>query len=223
MTGQPVVYVLDDDELVRNSLSCLVRSVGLRAELFATPDEFLAFERSDAPSCLVLDVRLPGTSGLAFQQRVAKIGLRIPIIFMTAFGDVPMSVKAMKAGATDFLPKPFRDQDMLDAISVSLAQDRERILGEQSLAGLHASYASLTEREKEVVGYLLAGLMNKQIAKEVRLSEVTVKLYRARAMKKMGSRTVADLVLKTTLLGISPTRHAPLVPKVKRNVGSMAM
>jgi FixJ family two-component response regulator len=203
MTRAPVVYVLDDDELARQGMSCLVRSFGLHVELFATPDEFLAFEHTDGPSCLVLDVRLPGMSGLAFQKKVAKIGLRMPIVFVTAFGDVQMSVDAMKAGAVDFLPKPYRDQDILDAIRVSIAKDRERILGEQSLAGLRASYVSLTEREKLVVEYVLAGLMNKQIAKEMQLSEVTVKLYRARAMKKMGARGVAELVTKVSMLGIT--------------------
>jgi FixJ family two-component response regulator len=210
MSSSPVVYILDDDECVRDGLSCLVRSFGLHVEQFARPEEFLAFNHTERPSCLVLDVRLPGTSGLAFQQQIAEKGLRMPIIFITAFGDVQMSVMAMKAGASDFLGKPFRDQDMLDAIRVSIAKDRERIAGEQSLAGVRQAYLSLTDRERQVVEYVLCGLVNKQIANEIQLSEVTVKVYRARAMRKMGARTVAELVMKAASLGVRPDRHPPL-------------
>ncbi|CAG2152738.1 Response regulator protein TmoT [Cupriavidus campinensis] len=204
-----VVYVVDDDEAVRLALSGLLRSTGLRVETFESSQEFLAFTKHDAPSCLILDVRLRGESGLAFQEQIAKSGVRMPIVFMTGYGDIAMTVKAMKAGAVDFFAKPFRDQDMLDAVANALARDGERLAAEQSVAGLRTAYESLTPREREVLVFVVAGLMNKQIAYEMDLTEVTVKIHRGRVMKKMGARSVADLVRKAEALGVQPQPHKP--------------
>lgn len=201
-----VVYVIDDDESMRLALSTLLRSTGLRVETFASSQEFLAFPRHDGPSCLILDVRLRGESGLTFQQELANSSLRLPILFMTAHGDIEMSVKAMKAGAVDFFPKPFRDQDMLDAIDQALKRDSERLAGEQSTAALRTAYESLTPREKEVMAFVVKGLMNKQIASEMHLSEITVKIHRGQAMKKMSARSVPDLVRKAEALNTQPLR-----------------
>lgn len=202
----PVVYILDDDESMRKALGALLRSVDLRAEAFATPKEFLDFPKCGGPSCLILDVRLRGESGLTFHQEIAKTGLQIPVLFITGHGDIQMSVKAMKAGARDFFPKPFRDQDMLDAVAEALKHDVERIAAEQSLAAVRSAYESLTPREKDVLGYVLAGLMNKQIAAEMDLSEITVKIHRGQMMKKMESRSVAELVRKAEAIHIAPSR-----------------
>jgi len=199
-----IVYVVDDDESIRVSVHSLLRSVGLRAEKFGSSEEFLAFPKPDLPSCLILDVRLRGESGLAVQQKIAKSDLRMPILFMTAHGDIEMTVKAMKAGALDFFSKPFRDQDMLDAVANALARDAERIETERSMSGLRACYESLTAREREIMGHVVTGLMNKQIASEVKLSEITVKIHRGQAMKKMAARSVADLVRKAEALGLGP-------------------
>ena len=199
-----IVYVVDDDESIRVSVHSLLRSVGLRAEKFGSSEEFLAFPKPDLPSCLILDVRLRGESGLAVQQNIAKSDLRMPILFMTAHGDIEMTVKAMKAGALDFFSKPFRDQDMLDAVANALARDAERIETERSMSGLRACYESLTAREREIMGHVVTGLMNKQIASEVKLSEITVKIHRGQAMKKMAARSVADLVRKAEALGLGP-------------------
>ena len=199
-----IVYVVDDDESMRVSVHNLLRSVGLRAEKFCSSEEFLAFPKPDLPSCLILDVRLRGESGLAVQQKIARSDLRMPILFMTAHGDIEITVKAMKAGALDFFSKPFRDQDMLDAVANALARDAERIACERSMSGLRACYESLTAREREIMGYVVTGLMNKQIASEVKLSEITVKIHRGQAMKKMASRSVADLVRKAEALGVGP-------------------
>jgi len=204
-----VVYVVDDDEAVRLALSGLLRSTGLRVETFESSQEFLAFTKHDAPSCLILDVRLRGESGLAFQEQIAKSGVRMPIVFMTGYGDIAMTVKAMKAGAVDFFAKPFRDQDMLDAVANALARDGERLAAEQSVAGLRTAYESLTPREREVLVFVVAGLMNKQIAYEMDLTEVTVKIHRGRVMKKMGARSVADLVRKAESLGVEPQPRKP--------------
>ncbi|KWR91580.1 response regulator transcription factor [Cupriavidus sp. IDO] len=200
--GAPVVYVVDDDDSMRAALSMLLRSVGLHVEVFASAQEFLAHKQADAPSCLVLDVRLKGQSGLAVQEQITASGMPIPIVFMTAHGDVAMTAKAMKAGATDFLAKPFRDQDMLDAVSSALARDEARRTSDQSCADLRRRYQSLTPREREVMALVVRGLMNKQIAAEMNLSEITVKLHRGQAMKKMGSRSLADFVLKAEALGV---------------------
>jgi len=204
-----VVYVVDDDEAVRLALSGLLRSTGLRVETFESSQEFLAYPKHNAPSCLILDVRLRGESGLAFQEQIAKSGVRMPIVFMTGYGDIAMTVKAMKAGAVDFFAKPFRDQDMLDAVANALARDGERLAAEQSVAGLRTAYESLTPREREVLVFVVAGLMNKQIAYEMDLTEVTVKIHRGRVMKKMGARSVADLVRKAESLGVEPQPRKP--------------
>ncbi len=203
----PVVYVVDDEEAMRHAVESLLRSVGLRVETFETSQDFLDFPKYDAPSCLILDVRLRGESGLAFQEQVARAGVRMPIVFMTGHGDIEMSVKAMKAGAVDFFTKPFRDQDMLDAVSNALARDGERLAAEQSTATLRAAYNSLTPREREVMAFVIAGLMNKQIASELNLSEITVKIHRGQAMKKMAARSVAELVHSAESLGVEPRRR----------------
>jgi FixJ family two-component response regulator len=201
--GKPsVVYVIDDDESIRCVLNGLVRSVGLHVETFESPKDFLAFPKYDAPSCLILDVRLRGESGLAFQQEAHRCGVRMPILFITAHGDIEMTVKAMKAGALDFFAKPFRDQDMLDAIAHALKRDAERRESEHALATLQESYESLTQREREVMKFVVAGMLNKQIAYELHLSEITVKIHRGQVMKKMASRSLPDLVRKAEALGI---------------------
>ena len=202
---RPVVYIVDDDEPMRLALSSLFRSIGLQVEMFESSQAFLQFPKHDAPSCLVLDVRLRGESGLAFQDDLAKSGLHMPIVFMTGHGDIAMTVKAMKAGAVDFLAKPFREQDMLDAVSHALARDTERLAADRSTAALRASYASLTPREREVMGFVVTGMLNKQIASAMNLSEITVKIHRGQVMKKMGARSVADLVRKAEALHVDPT------------------
>jgi FixJ family two-component response regulator len=198
-----VVYLVDDDEGIRLSLSSLLRSSGLHVEAFASSREFLSFPKQIRPSCLILDVRLRGESGLTFQQDAAKSGLRMPILFITGYGDIEMSVRAMKAGAQEFFTKPFRDQDMLDAVAQALARDAARLAAEQSIARIRTCYDSLTPREREVLGYVVAGLMNKEIASEMQLSEIMVKIHRGKVMKKMDSRSVADLVRKAESLGVS--------------------
>ncbi len=207
-----VAYVVDDDESVRLALDGLLRSIGVRVETFESTQEFLAFPKHDAPSCLILDVRLRGESGLTFQEQMSRIGVRMPIVFMTGHGDIAMSVKAMKAGAVDFFAKPFRDQDMLDAVTSALARDDERIAAEQSSAALRAAYESLTPREKEVMRFVVAGLMNKQIAYELNLSEVTVKIHRGQVMKKIGARSVAELVRNAEMLNVAPEPVSPAKP-----------
>ena len=196
----PVVYVVDDDESLRDALGSLFRSVGLRVEVFSSAADLLRTTFPDVDSCLVLDVRLPGVSGLDFQAQLSRDNNNIPIIFMTGHGDIPMSVRAMKAGAIDFLAKPFRDQDMLDAVNAAIERDRARRQTERSLAGVRALFASLTAREREIMGHVTAGLMNKQIAAEVGLSEITVKIHRGNVMKKMNARSLADLVRMAEIL-----------------------
>ncbi len=197
-----VVYVIDDDESMRFALSGLFRSVGLHVETFGSSKDFLAFRKYEAPSCLILDVRLREESGLTFQEDVAKSNLRIPILFITGHGDIEMSVKAMKAGALDFFSKPFRDQDMLDAVAHALNRDSARLAAEESRAKLRTVYDSLTQREREVMGFVVAGLMNKQIAAAMHLSEITVKIHRGQMMKKLACRSVPDLVRKAEALGV---------------------
>ncbi|NPT53741.1 response regulator transcription factor [Paraburkholderia elongata] len=204
--GCTMVYVVDDDESMREAVSMLLRSVGLGVETFGSAQEFLAYDMPDVPSCLILDVRLKGQSGLAVQEQIAASQLGLPIVFMTAHGDIAMTVKAMKAGAKDFLAKPFRDQDMLDAVAHALASDEERREASRSVADLRRCYESLTAREREVMAFVVAGLMNKQIAGEMGLSEITVKIHRGQAMRKMGARSLADFVLKAEALGIKPPR-----------------
>jgi FixJ family two-component response regulator len=197
-----LVYVVDDDASLRDSLSSLFRSVGLQVETFETADEFLQFDRPETPSCLVLDVRLPGLSGLDFQVELASRGEQIPIVFMTGHGDIPMTVKAMKAGAVEFLPKPFREQEMIDAVHLALEHDREHRANEDATANLRARHESLTPREREVMALVTAGLMNKQIAGELGLSEITVKVHRGNVVRKMGAQSLADLVRMAETLGI---------------------
>jgi FixJ family two-component response regulator len=198
----PIVFVVDDDESVREALRSLFRSVSLKVETFGSAADFLRSELPDVASCLVLDVRLPGVSGLDFQAELAKANIHIPIIFMTGHGDIPMSVQAMKAGAVDFLTKPFRDQDMLDAVAAAIERDRSRRKDEQRLSEVRARFDGLTEREREVMGLVTAGLMNKQIAGELGLSEITVKIHRGHVMRKMAARSLADLVRMAEVLGV---------------------
>jgi|SRR5215471_13941454 len=199
---EAVVLVVDDEPSVRDAMQRLFRSVGLRTEVFASASEFLQAKLEDGPRCLVLDVRLPGLSGLDFQAELTKAKIQIPIVFMTGHGDIPMTVKAMRAGAVEFLPKPFRDQDMLDAVRLALEQDRARRRDEKEVADLREKFAVLTPREQEVMGWVTAGLMNKQIAGEMKLAEITVKLHRANVMRKMGARSLADLVRMADVVGI---------------------
>ncbi len=199
---ESVVFVIDDDPGVRASLQSLLRSVGLKVETFNSAAEFVVSKIPNVPSCLVLDVRLPGVGGLDFQAELAKRNIQIPIIFITGHGDIPMTVRAMKAGAVEFLPKPFREQDMLDAVRAGLARDRARLEDEKATSRLAANYQSLTAREQQVMALVTSGLMNKQIAGEIGVSEVTVKVHRGNVMHKMGARSLADLVRMADALGI---------------------
>jgi FixJ family two-component response regulator len=199
----PCIYVVDDDQSVRDALSSLFRSVGYRVHLFGSTGEFIQLKRTDPNSCLVLDIRLPGVSGLDLQTHLNREQNYIPIIFMTGHGDIPMSVRAMKAGAIDFLAKPFRDQDMLDAVMNALEADRKRREAEQSVSGVRAAFETLTGREREIMTFVTDGLMNKQIAGELGLSEITVKIHRANVMRKMACHTLADLVRMAGLLGLN--------------------
>jgi len=201
-----VVFVVDDDASVRGSLSSLIRSVGLRAETFASAPEFFAAKRPDSACCLILDVRLPGLSGLDFQAELAKAKVGIPIIFITGHGDIPMTVKAMKAGAVEFLTKPFRDQDLLDAVQVALERARASHASEKAGAKLRAKYGTLTLREKEVMGWVTGGLLNKQVAAELGVTEITVKVHRGQVMRKMGAKSLAELVKMADILGVTRTR-----------------
>jgi FixJ family two-component response regulator len=197
-----IVFVIDDDPSMRKALTNLFRSVGLRAEVFGSAREWLESKLPEVASCLVLDIRLPGPSGLDFQAELAKANIQIPIIFMTGHGDIPMTVKAMKAGAVDFLTKPFRDQDMLDAVAVAIERDRTRRKEEKIVAELRAVFETLTTRERDVLALVASGLMNKQIAAEIGLAEITVKIHRGHLMRKMGARSLADLVRMAEMLGI---------------------
>ena len=200
--AERVVFVIDDDVAMRETLSSLFRSVGLRVELFGSAREFAQIKMPDAASCLVLDIRLPGVSGLDFQAELAKADIRIPIIFMTGHGDIPMSVQAMKAGAIDFLTKPFRDQEMLDAVVRALERDQKRRDSEKVVAELQVRLDSLTSREREVIALVVDGLLNKQIAAKLGVTEITVKVHRVNMMRKMRARSVIELVGMADLLGI---------------------
>lgn len=199
----PVVFVIDDDESLRDALERLFRMVGLQAETFGTAADFLRRKLPDVPACLVLDIRLPGISGLDFQAELVKVDIKIPIIFMTGHGDIPMTVRAMKAGAIEFLPKPFRDQDMLDAVQLALERDRARRQAELANARLLTNFESLSPREREVMALVTAGLMNKNIAAQLGLAEVTVKFHRGSLMRKMNARSVAELAKMAQILGIT--------------------
>jgi FixJ family two-component response regulator len=199
---EPVVYVIDDDAGIRDSLDLLFRSVGLRSELFRSANELMQSKLPPIPSCLVLDVRLPGLSGFELHAELTKANVHIPIIFITAHGDIPMSVRAMKAGAVDFITKPFRDQDMLDAVTAAIARDRARLDAEGARLDLQSRFDSLTSREQQVMALVATGLMNKQIAADVGLSEITVKIHRGHAMKKMHAKSFADLVKMAEALGV---------------------
>jgi RNA polymerase sigma factor (sigma-70 family) len=194
MTGVSLVFVIDDDPSVRSSLKFLLSTVGLQAETFESGDSFLRRKSPDIPSCLVLDVRLPGLSGLDFQRELAARNICIPIIFLTGHGDIPMSVRAMKAGAVEFLTKPFRDQDLLDAVRIALDRDRARREQEKEMADIQRRFDSLTSREQEVVSMVVAGMLNKQIAAELGTAESTVKVQRSRAMEKMQAASLAELI-----------------------------
>ena len=205
---EPVVFVIDDDASVRESLKNLLESVGLRAEVFPSAHTFLDFQRPDVASCLILDVRLPGLTGLEFQNDLLKMGISLPIIFVTGHGDIPMSVRAMKLGAVEFLTKPFRDQDLLEAVRVALDRDTFRRKDEEALTALNVSFSALTEREKEVMALISTGLSNKQIASEMGISGATVKVHRANIMRKMHAGSLAELIRMTDLLRRSSTAFA---------------
>jgi len=198
----PIVFVVEDDVSICRALSNLFQSVGLQVEVFGSASEMLQGKLPDVASCLVLDVRLPGLSGLDFQTELAKANVHIPIIFMTGHGDIPMTVRAMKGGAVDFLTKPFRDQDMLDAVVKAIERDRERREADRIVTDLQALFETLSAREREVLALVSSGLMNKQVAAELGLAEITVKIYRGHIMKKMGARSLADLVRKAEALRI---------------------
>jgi FixJ family two-component response regulator len=199
----PSIVVIDDDSSVRKSLDNLFRSVGFAVELFASPQEFLQSSRPDRPGCIVLDVRFPGRSGLDMQQELATANIQLPIIFITGYGDIPMSVRAMKAGAVEFLTKPFREQDLLDAVGTALEKDRTRRAGETRLSELRARFGTLTARERQVLGLVVAGRLNKQIAGDLGVSEMTVKMHRRQVMRKMQATGVAQLVRLADRLGIA--------------------
>ncbi|MGA2843630.1 MAG: response regulator transcription factor [Steroidobacteraceae bacterium] len=206
MKGQPeaqsIVFVVDDDASLREAIKSLLRSVGLEVEVFGTAADFLKHKFPDVPACLVLDIRLPGVSGLDFQAELAKANIHIPIVFITGHGDIPMTVRAMKAGAVEFLTKPFRDQDLLDSVQIALDRDRARRAQDKAVHEVRVHFDALTPREQEVIAFVTAGLMNKQIAAELGVSEITVKVHRGSVMKKMGARSLADLVRMADALGI---------------------
>jgi len=203
MDAPPVVFVIDDDSSIRTALSNLLRSVGLQAEVYASPQDFLHSAAPEGPACIVLDVRFPGRSGLDLQQELAAANRPLPIIFMTGHGDIPMTVRAMKAGAVEFLTKPFRDQDLLDAVAVALERDRARRAGEERIDELRGRLLTLTPREREVLHLVIAGRLNKQIAGELGVSEMTVKIHRRHMMRKMQASRIVELVRMADQLGLS--------------------
>jgi FixJ family two-component response regulator len=199
----PIVYVVDDDPSMRGALEDLVSSLGLQVRAFASPQEFLGGKQADAPGCLILDVRLPGMSGLAFQKELMRLGIALPIIFVTGHGDIAMSVRAMKSGAFEFLTKPFNDQDLLDAIHSAIARDRQRRREEALVAVVRERFGSLTERERQIFRLVVIGRANKQIAGELGLSEMTVKVHRGQVMRKMNAQSLPDLVRMADLLRLT--------------------
>ncbi|MET0777197.1 MAG: response regulator transcription factor [Pseudomonas mandelii] len=201
--SEPLVFIVDDDAPLRESVGSLLRSIGLQVELFGSAADFMKHNRPDIPSCLVLDVRLQGTSGLDFQQELVAANINLPIVFMTGHGDIAMTVRAMKAGAVDFLEKPFREQDLIDAVCAAHARDKVRRESERENDELRSRYATLTPREQTVMALAVSGLMNKQIAGEIGLSQITVKIHRGQAMRKMFARSFADLVRMAQALGIN--------------------
>jgi FixJ family two-component response regulator len=203
--AQPIVYVVDDDPSIREALASLLRSVGLEVRVFSSTQAFLEGQRPDVPGCLVLDVRLPGAGGLDLQSQLLKSGVHLPIVFITGHGDIPMSVQAMKAGAIEFLTKPFRDQALLDAIQLGIERDRERRRDSEVVRQLRERFESLTSREREIMAHVVAGQMNKQIAGNLDVSEITVKVHRGQVMRKMGAKSLAALVRMADKLGISKT------------------
>ncbi|WP_138465737.1 response regulator transcription factor [Poseidonocella sp. HB161398] len=202
MEPVPLVHVLDDDPSMRSAVSSLLRSVGIEVQTYGSVREFLEAGRPDVEGCLVLDIRMPGTGGLELQEQLQSLGVQLPVVLMTGFGDIPMTVRGMRAGAVDFLAKPFRDQDMLDAVSAALARDRVRRASGRERAEAEARLATLSPRERQVMELVVEGLMNKQVAGELGLSLVTVKIHRGAAMRKMGARTLPDLVRLAALLGL---------------------
>jgi FixJ family two-component response regulator len=208
--SEPIVFVIDDDVSMRRALTNLFQSVGLDVVAFGSAPEMLQSKLPDVASCLVLDIRLPGVSGLDFQTELAKANIHIPIIFMTGHGDIPMTVRAMKGGAVDFLTKPFRDQDMLDAVVTAIERDRKRREVEKAVANAQALFETLTPREREVLALVASGLMNKQVAAELGLAEITVKIHRGHIMRKMGARSLADLIRTAETLGIHRAKPSSL-------------